>query len=429
MHVIALPPRHRGRPVRRLACAFTAVFIAIAALTTTSAQAASGKPSRAVTDWNTFASNLVAANLLPGPQTYTLAVSQIAVHDALNAIHPRYEPYEFDGYAPRASVAAAVAAATHDTLVELVPQTAASVDAEYDAALSSVRDGAAKRAGIKTGEAAAAAILARRSSDDLQAALTKPFTPGPASPGVYQLTPPLNFVIAAGWSDLPPFALRSARQFRSPAPDAVNSRRYTVDYKELKAVGSRSSTTRTARQTQTALFWYDVAAKEWNLAAQQGLADRSADAWRAARTLAVLNVSLADAVIATFDTKFHHDYWRPITAIRAGDNDGNPATRGDSDWDSLCVTPPFPEYSSTHAATGAAAAHALARELGDRHTFTVTNPSGATRTYKRFSAAAYEEGVSRIYCGIHFRKAMDSGFTTGGQVARYVDKKVLSRRR
>ena len=244
---------------------------------------------------------------------------------------------------------------------------------------------------------------------------------------MYQPTPPLNFVILAGWSELPPFALNSARQFRSPAPPPVTGRRYANDYDEVKALGSRGSTTRTARQTETALFWYDVAAKEWNLAAQKGLADRSADEWRAARTLAVLNISLADAVIATFDSKFHFNYWRPITAIRAGDDDGNPATHGDSGWEPLCVTPPFPEYPSTHAATGATAATALARELGDRHTFTVTNPGGASRTYKRFSAAAYEEGVSRIYCGIHFRTAMNAGFAAGARIAHYVDKTRLQR--
>jgi membrane-associated phospholipid phosphatase len=134
---------------------------------------------------------------------------------------------------------------------------------------------------------------------------------------------------------------------------------------------------------------------------------------------------LADAVIATFDTKFHYNYWRPITAIRAGDNDGNSATQGDVNWEPLCVTPPFPEYASTHAATAAAASSALALELGDRHTFTVTNPNGASRTYKRFSAAAYEEGISRIYCGIHFRTAMNMGFVTGGLIAHYVDKTLL----
>jgi membrane-associated phospholipid phosphatase len=129
--------------------------------------------------------------------------------------------------------------------------------------------------------------------------------------------------------------------------------------------------------------------------------------------------------IASFDVKFHYNYWRPITAIRAGDDDGNSVTQGDPNWEPLCVTPPFPEYSSTHAATAAAAAGALARELGDRHRFTVTNPHGAMRTYDRFSAAAYEEGISRIYCGIHFRAAMNRGFRQGAQVVRYVDNNLL----
>jgi len=383
------------------------------------------KDRRAVTEWNAFASDLVAANLAPGPQTYTLAVVQIGVHDALNAIDRRYEPYAFAGSAPKASVAAAVAAAAHDTLVRLVPQAAAAVEAEYEAALSTVPPGAAKDAGIATGEKAAAAILARRAGDDLLAAITKPYTPGPAEPGVYQPTPPLNIVLLAGWGELRPFALRSASQFRPPHPPSVKSLQYTFDYDEVKRLGSIGSSTRTAEQTDTARFWYDVAAKEWNVVARQGLADRSADAWRAARTLAVLDISLADAVIATFDAKYHYNYWRPITAIRAGDDDGNISTKGDPTWEPLCVTPPFPEYNSTHAATAAAAAGALALELGDRHTFTVTNPSGASRTYKRFSAAAYEEGISRIYCGIHFRTAMNLGFVQGALVARHVDESVL----
>jgi membrane-associated phospholipid phosphatase len=385
----------------------------------------SGKAGHAVLDWNTFASTLVAANLPPGPQTYTLAVVQIAIHDALNAIDARYEPYEFTGSAPGASVAAAVAAASRDTLVQLVPQAAASIEAAYDAALASISDEGARDAGIATGQAAAAAILARRSGDDLLAAITKPYTPGPARPGVYQLTPPLNLVILAGWSELPPFALKSASQYRSSAPAPVRSMRYAIDYNETKSVGSASSTLRTAEQTETALFWYDVAVREWNLAAQQGLADRSADEWRAARTLALLNISLADTVIADFDTKFTFNYWRPITAIRAGDTDGSLATAGDPAWEPLCVTPPFPEYGSTHAATAAVAASTLARTLGDRHTFTITNPSGATRTYHRFSAAAFEEGLSRIYCGIHFRSAMNAGFLQGGLIARYVDRHLL----
>ncbi len=263
-------------------------------------------------------------------------------------------------------------------------------------------------------------VLAR-----IVAALTKPYTPGAPTPGVYQPTPPLNFVIAAGWSELPPFALKRAGQFHRAAPPSVKSHRYAADYDDVKNLGSVNNSPRTAEQTAIAQFWYDVAAKEWNLAAHKGLADVRADEWQAARTLAVLNVALADAVIATFDTKFHDNYWRPITAIRAGDDDGNWRTAGDATWEPLCVTPPFPEYSSTHAATAAAAAGVLALALGDRHTFTVTNPSGATRTYDRFSAAAFEEGISRIYCGIHFRSAMRAGFRQGARTAYFVHKHLL----
>jgi membrane-associated phospholipid phosphatase len=386
-----------------------------------------GQASREVTAWNTFTANLVAENLPPGPQTYTLAIVHIAIHDALNAIDRRYEQYEFVGTAPGASVPAAVAAAANGTLVQLVPQAATSVGAQYVKALAAVPDGSAKNMGIAIGQAAAAAILARRSADDLLAAITKPYTPGAADPGVYQLTPPLNIVILAGWSELPPFALERANQFRPPSPPSIEGVKYAIDFNEVRRKGSRYSRSRTNEQTETALFWYPAATKEWNFAAQQGLADVGADEWRAARTLALVNIALADAVIATFDAKFRFNYWRPITAIRAGDADGNALTGGDPAWEPLCDTPPFPEYNSTHAATAAAAAGVLALELGDRHSFTVTSPVGTTRRYKRFSAAAYEEGISRIYCGIHFRTAMDMGFWQGGRVAQYVDEKLLRR--
>ena len=380
---------------------------------------------REVTAWNTFVATLVAENLAPGPQTHALAIVHIAIHDALNAIDRRYEPYEFAGSAPGASAAAAVAAAAHDTLVQLVPQAATSVDAQYSAALSAVRDGEAKNMGIAIGQAAAAAILARRSADDLLAAILKPYTPGPTHPGIYQPTPPLNMVILAGWSELPPFALRRANQFRPPAPPSIGTVEYAKDYNEVRRKGWKHSTTRSAEQTDIARFWYTAATREWNVAAQKGLADLRADGWRAARTLAVLNIALADAVIATFDAKFEFNYWRPITAIQAGDTDGNAATDGEPAWEPLCDTPPFPEYNSTHAATAAAAAGALALELGDRHSFTITSPSGVSRRYHRFSAAAYEEGISRIYCGIHFRTAMNTGFWQGRRVAQYVDRNLL----
>lgn len=386
-----------------------------------------GPPATAVPRWNTFTANLVASAGIPAaPQAHALTVSQIAVHDAINSISKKYRSYAFSGPSPsNASVPAAVAAASRDTLVALVPQAAAAIDAEYNAALASIPNSSSKTAGITAGQQAAAAILAERTGDDFNALIFAPYTPGAPAPGVYQPTPPLNFVILAGLSSLPTFALESAAQFRSDSPLTINSNSYKNDYNEVKSIGSAVSITRTQAQTDTALFWYDVAVKEWNVVAQKGLRDVNANEWRAARTLAVLNIALMDSTIASFDTKYLFNFWRPITAIRAGDTDGNSSTVGDPNWNSFCVTPPFPEYNSTHAVTGAAASSVLALEVGDFHNFSFPSPTGATRTFNRFSDAAYEEGISRIYCGIHFRDAMYEGFEQGTDVAFYVNANVL----
>lgn len=375
-----------------------------------------------VLEWNAFASDLVAASELPPMQARALAVVQIAVHDALNAIDARYEPHTYAGSAPGASSAAAVAAAVRDTLLQLVPAAAPAVQAKYDAKLASIPQGVAKDAGVATGQAAAAAILARRSGDDLFAALGKPYAAGRADPGVYQPTPPTGLVLGAGLGEVAPFGIASSGEFRSPAPLAVNSAEYARDYDELKDLGSIDSTARTPEQTQTGRFWYDAATKEWHAAGRKGLIDMAADERQAARTLALVGIAMFDAAVASFETKFAYDYWRPITAIRAGDDDGNDATRGEPAWEPLCVTPPWPDHNSTHAATGAAAAGVLAQTLGDSHTFSVDSKTlpGVSRTYQRFSDAAFEEGISRIYCGIHFRNAMDTGLAQGGQVAERV---------
>lgn len=379
-------------------------------------------PAAEVFEWNTFATELVSGQL-PPIQTHVLAVAHIAIHDALNTIDARYERYEYSGPAPgaSASMAAAVAAAARDTLVRLLPAATAQADARYTAKLASIPDGVAKNAGVMTGQYAAAAILARRGGDDLFGALTKPYTPGPAEPGVYQLTPPLNTVFIAGLGEVTPFAMHSGSQFRSRAPLSVASGSYARDYNEVKDLGSIASTTRNAEQTETARFWFDVATKEWHQAARKGLADEYADEWQAARVLALLSIAMADGAIASAETKFNFNYWRPITAIHAGDHDGNRATRGDSTWEPLCATPPFPEHNSTHAVTGAAAAKVLALTISDRHTFAIESPTlpGITRTYERFSTAAEEEGISRIFCGIHFRHGMNAGLLQGRQVAHY----------
>ena len=195
----------------------------------------------------------------------------------------------------------------------------------------------------------------------------------------------------------------------------------------MKDLGSAASTKRNAEQTETARFWFDVATKEWRRAARKGLTDAYADEWQTARTLALVSIAMADGVIASAETKFNFNYWRPITAIHAGERDGNYVTRGDPAWEPLCATPPFPEHDSTHAVTGAAAAKALALTIGDRHMFTVNSPTlaGVSRTYERCSTAAAEEGISRIFCGIHFRNGMIAGLVQGRRVARYVVKSLL----
>jgi membrane-associated phospholipid phosphatase len=411
----------------------TSVTCSMAALTVATALAACGGndhppavKATEVAEWNRFASELVAVGQLPPVQVRAMAIVQIAVHDTLNSIEPRYAPYEYKGTAPGASLSAAVAAATRDTLAQLLPASVPAIDAQYAARLAAVPAGPAKDAGIATGKAAAAAILARRGGDDLLAAIRKPYTPGAPAAGVYQLTPPANIVIGAGIGEMATFAIGDPSSLRGSAPLAINTDAYAKDYQEVKDIGSAASTLRTARQTETARFWYDAATREWHTAARLGLAANSADEWQQARTLALLGMAMFDATVASLEAKFHHNYWRPITAIRAGDGDANNATQGDATWAPLCATPPFPEHNSTHAATGAAAAGVLARLLGDRHTFSVDSAtlSGVSRTYTSFSEAAAEEAVSRIYCGIHFRNGMNAGLAQGDAVAALVINKL-----
>ncbi len=379
-------------------------------------------PAQYVNDWNAFATERIADGESPASQVNALAIVQLAVHDALNAIEPRYERYAYAGRSAGASVPAAVAAATRDVLVQLLPAQRDAIQDRYETRLADVAEGADKTAGLATGRAAAAAVLAKRENQDISAALAQPFAVGPNSPGNYQLTPPTNIVIGAGLGKIEPFALSSVAQLRSPAPHPLDSSDYAADYDEVRQLGSAASAQRSAAQTETGQFWYDVIAKEWHHVARQSLSATKAGEWQAARLLALLSVAMVDGVIASFDTKFASNFWRPITAIRAGDTDGNDATVGDQDWEPLCVTPPFPEHNSTHAVTGAAAATVLSQAFGGDIEFSVTSPTlpGVERRYRRFSDAALEEGVSRIYCGIHFRRALGTGLEQGRLVAEQV---------
>ncbi|HEY7120060.1 MAG TPA: vanadium-dependent haloperoxidase, partial [Tepidisphaeraceae bacterium] len=231
--------------------------------------------------------------------------------------------------------------------------------------------------------------------------------------------------------DVTPFVIKRGDQFKPPAPPKITSKQFTDDFARLQAIGASDSTTRTADQTQIALFWADGAGTatppgHWNVIAQEIGAARHNTLAENARMLAMLDAALADAGIAAWDAKFTYNYVRPVTAIRNAADDGNPATQADPNWTPLIVTPPFPSYVSGHSTFSAAAAAALAGFFGtDRITFTSTSDAmpGVTRTFTRLSDAAAEAGISRIYGGIHWDFDNQAGLALGKALGRYVAKR------
>jgi hypothetical protein len=387
----------------------------------------------AVTEWNEVATTAAVAANMTGPRhTRVFAMTHAAIHDALNAINRRYTPYALDVQADsNASPEAAVAAAAHDVLVHEIPTQQAFFDAKYAATLASIPDGAPKTNGIAIGQSAAAAILALRSADGSTAPM--PYTPGTGL-GVWQPTPPA-FLAAnvPGWGNVTPFTLRSGSQFRPHLPAFFNltSRKYASDYNEVKMIGEVNSTTRTAEQSEIARFWYEGSGLGWNRIARNVSAQQGLGLWENARLFALVNFAMADGFIAGFDAKYFYNFWRPVTAIRVGDTDGNDQTPGDSAWTSFLITPNIPDYPSTHSVLGAAAAEVLARffdEDDDDFSFSTRsgNPfPGITRSFTSFSQAAQENADSRVYAGIHFRTTCTDGLEQGKRVGRLAFKHFL----
>ena len=398
-----------------------------------------------VVQWNETTMKAIATNGQNNiVSTRTLAMVQVAVHDALNAIDRRYDAYYFEGPGdPAASPDAAVAAAAHTVLVGVIGgygtpaqkgATFALVDQAYAASIARVTDGPARNKGVAVGRAAGAAILALRKDDG--AFRDAPYTPG-MGPGKWQPHPnpvPANPPIAnpdlvrgyapsavPGWGNVTPFTLLSSSQFWLPGPPALTSPTYARDYNEVKNIGGKVSTTRTDDQTQIARFWFEGPGN-WNTIARTVATTRRLDARDSARVLALMNIAMADAYIAGFKIRYVYDSWRPVTAIREGDNDGNDATVGDPTWDSHQNTPSVSDYPSTQSTFSAAAAVALASALGgDQASFTVTSGKpfdGITRSFTSFAQAARESADSRVYAGIHFRSACEDGLVLGRKIGR-----------
>ena len=217
-----------------------------------------------------------------------------------------------------------------------------------------------------------------------------------------------------------PFVLSSSTQYRPPAPYDLGSRKYAADFKEVKSLGAVNSVTRTNDQTEIARFWVEGSPQGWNRIARTISARQGLDLWQNARLFGLLNLASADAYIVDFENKYFYEFWRPISAIRAADTDGNPGTTADPTWDSLVGTPPAPDYPSGHSGQGGAMSEVLARFFGDAISFTTTSTTqpGVTRSFSSFSRAAQENGNSRIYIGFHFRHAVTQGIKLGGKVGK-----------
>ena len=413
----------------------------------------------AVILWNANAGEAsVAACFIGGyaPQEARMyAMMHVAIHDALNGIDRRSHPYAVDLHAARrTSPDAAVAAAARRVLVpvlrsfsfflpaDCINAGVASVRADYRAALDAIPDGKAKTRGVALGKEAAEAILALRASDGYDSPLVDPNYQEGTEPGEYRYTPGSGDIAFAPFlgEDLIPFALRRGSQFRPGPPYQVTSRKYAADVNEVQRLGGDDVTTPSARtheQTEIALFWVESSPLQWNRIARAVSTAEGLDPWESARLFGLLNVAMTDGYIGTFETKYHYRFWRPVTAIRLAGIDDNPATIADPTWTPLLVNPPIPDYDSGHAVEGGAASKVLRRFFHtNQMSFSVCSftlpegemcddPSPTLRHFNRFSQAAYENAVSRIYVGFHFRDAVKTGTRHGEKIANWTVNHVM----
>jgi hypothetical protein len=389
----------------------------------------------AVTDWNATAGSFVTAAGGPPQQFRVMAIVQIAVHDALNSIDPRYESYAAVGAAnPNASLEAAVARASRDALLGTLPASqAAGIDAAYALYIAGLSCPAANPDCISQGEAAGAAaadaILDMRVLDGSETPHV-PYTLAPGV-GVYQPTeptppPPAPFPQFGNWGNVMPFALGNAAQSGPGHTDFLNvaGKAYTADYNEVKAIGSAAvrGAAPDSEESKIARFW-PGGGGNLNAVARVILADHDFDLWEHARLFALTNMAINDAVIVTFRTKYRYNFWRPYTAIRWID-DGNPATEPDPTWTSYIVTPPYPDYTCGLPSTVGAATETWRNLFGTDavpYTFTAVGlPPSVTRSYTSLAAAAQESASARVYGGIHFRTGCVAAVNLGEQVAKFV---------
>src|SRR5262245_10521283 len=403
-------------PIRIARILLAATFVALVIQPVAQARA------DAVTDWNATAVDATAMPPNSILQSRVLAIVHGAIYDAVRAVYQKGDAYAVDLKAPPGtSVDAAVAAAAHGVLVRLAPAQRTILHAALSAGLAKIAEGQGKRDGIRIGAQIAEKILASRSTDQSDAKVT--FTPKPGA-GLYQLTPP-GFVpaILPQWGGVTPFVLRSRSGLEFKGPPTFTSAEFARDFDEIRSVGARNSTTRTADQTAAAIFWVVQTGVPWFAAARAQSTAKGLTTSENAKLFALLSMATADSQIVGFDEKYKRPHWRPVTAIRAAVDLNIPTLKGDANWDPLIVTPPQPDYPSAHCIFSGAAEAVLREYFGsDDVNVSVAFPAplGVVRTYRKFSQMAEEVENARVWGGIHFRSADRDGSDVGRKIGAMV---------
>lgn len=385
-----------------------------------------------VLDWNAIAVDTAVANgQNPFAQARFAAIVQVAVFEAVNAVIGDYRPYIGGIDAPRgASADAAAIEAAYRVLSTYFPASASTLDAARASSLASIPDGNGKIGGIATGDAAANALIALRANDGSSPPQFK--TPGPPVPGEWQATVscPIENGVASGiafqWQNVTPFGIRSAQEFLLDPPPALRSNKYAKTYNEVMTVGSLDSTERPPDRSDVATYYAATSPTQaLNQAARQVAQEQRRTLSENARALALINMAVSDSLVAAFFNKYLYNFWRPETAIHAGDTDGNPKTNGDPNWQPFIVTPCFPSYPSNHGSAANAAVAVMRRLYGEgEHSMTLSNPAVPTIVlqYTSFKQITDDISDARVFGGIHYRTDQDAGALLGLAIGREVYK-------
>ena len=402
-----------------------AIAIALLAMLMLPVGGAQASPAQdVVVSWNAIMTTTISAQN-PFAQARIAAITQLAVFEAVNAITGKFDSYLGSvTAAPGASVDAAAVTAAHDVLANYIPSAVTTLDAAEAASLGAIPDGQSKDDGVAVGASAAAALIAARTGDG--SSPPQFYQPTSSQAGMWQTTPSCP---AAGgtllhWQNVTPFGVRSNAQFRSAPPPDLSSPRYTRDYNEVMAVGASDSAVRPGDRADVARLFAAVSAPgAWNAAARQLAEASPMSLTDEARVFALMNMAMSDGLTSSLETKYHYTFWRPETAIRAGDNDGNDATTGDNDFAPFITTPCFPGYPSAHASASYAARSILERTWGNGgHSIELTHSSlpGKVFSYTNLIQITDDVDDARVYGGIHFRFDQEAGATQGRKIGQYI---------